>query len=223
MSSTPAVERAARAGSLGHTRLAPEQRRELAAAVESDPDARVRAVSLGALVRSGPRRAAASAWRAAASDRDASVRRRAAELAPALGVEVPARCLVELLADDDPLVAEAAAFALGEHPRAGARRRSPACDAPPRPTPTRSCARPPSPRWAPGATRATRAVVLAACDDKPAVRRRAVLALAAFEARSRGTAASRARGPRLAGAPGGRGPARRRSEVALSRAGRSAP
>ncbi len=224
MSSTPAVERAARAGSLGHTRLAPEQRRELAAAVESDPDARVRAVALGALVRSGPRRAAASAWRAAASDRDASVRRRAAELAPALGVEVPARRLVELLADDDPLVAEAAAFALGEHPRAGRagdRRPAPRRLDPHRPARARGRRRR---ARAPGATRARATSCSAACDDKPAVRRRAVLALAAFDGpeveerlrralEDRDWQVRQAAEDLLAG----------EANVALSRAGRSAP
>jgi len=180
MSSTPAVDRAARAGALGHTRPTPEQRSELVAAAESDPDPRVRAVALGALVRSGPQRSAASPWRAAARDRDASVRRRAAELAPALGVEAPARCLVKLLADDDPLVAEAAAFALGEHPRAGAQaiaglRR--AASAHTDPLVREAAVAALGARGDPS----TRDVVLAACDDKPAVRRRAVLALAAFD------------------------------------------
>jgi HEAT repeat protein len=180
MRETPAAERAARAGSLGHSRCTPEERLQLVTTVESDPDARVRAVALGALVRTGPRRVAAATWRAAAGDSDASVRRRAAELAPALGVEVPARSLTELLADDEPLVAEAAAFALGEHPRAGRR----AVDALCRTAATHSD---PLVREAAVAALgargdpAGRAVVLAACDDKPAVRRRAVLALAAFD------------------------------------------
>jgi HEAT repeat protein len=180
MRRTAAVERAARAAALGHTRLTPEQRRELVTAVESDPDARVRAVALGALVRGGARRAAASAWRTAARDRDASVRRRVAELAPALGVEAPARYLVELLADDEPLVAEAAAFALGEHPRAGAQAiaaLSQAASSPTDPLVREAAVAALGARGDPS----TLAVVLDACDDKPAVRRRAVLALAAFD------------------------------------------
>jgi HEAT repeat protein len=180
MRETPTVERAAEVGSLGHSRTTPEQRRELAAAAESDPDPRVRAIALGALVRAAPRRSAASAWRTAARDRDASVRRRAAELAPALGAEVSVRCLLELLVDDVPLVAEAAAFALGEHPRAGTQAiaglgRAASTHADPLVREAAVAAL--GARGDPS----SRAVVLAACDDKPAVRRRAVLALAAFD------------------------------------------
>jgi HEAT repeat protein len=180
MGETPAVERAARAGSLGHHRASAEQRRELAAATRADPDARVRAVALAALVRTAPRREAALAWRDAARDHDASVRRRAAEMAPPLGAAVPAGLLLALLGDDDALVAEAAAFAIGEHPRAGRRAISGLC---------RAAASHDDPLVREAAVAAlgaqgdpsTRAVVIAACDDKPAVRRRAVLALAAFD------------------------------------------
>ena len=157
----------------------------------------------------GARRRRGTVWRAAAADADATVRRRAAELAPGARRAVPVDALVALLGDDDPLVAEAAAFALGEHP--GDTPSAIAALEPRRErrTTIRSCARPPSPRSARSATRARSPVVLAACDDKPAVRRRAVLALAAFdgpevEARLR-AALDR---PRLAGAPSRRRPAR---------------
>ena len=98
-----------------------------------------------------------------------------------------------LLADDDTWVAEAAAFALGERPDAAtaslrrARRR-------PRPsTTTRSCAKPRSPRSARSAIPTGLPAVLAGCDDKPAIRRRAVLALAAFEGDEVEAALARAR------------------------------
>jgi len=174
------AECATRAASLGHrARATAAERRELTL-LSGSADARVRAIALSALVRVGPRRDATAVWRTAAQDRDASVRRRAAELAPALGAEVPVRALIALLGDDDAFVAEAAAFALGEHPRAG-------------PQASVALARAASghddPLVREGAVAAlgargdagTLPVVLRACDDKPAVRRRAVLALAAFD------------------------------------------
>jgi HEAT repeat protein len=181
MRAAPAPDRAAAAAALGHAdRLAPEQQRELDALIRSDPDARVRAVALGALTRAGSRRRAASAWRVAAADTDATVRRRAAELAPGLGAAASARALVALLGDGDPLTAEAAAFALGEHAPAGPRALAAL---------SRAAAGHEDPLVREAAVAAlgaigepgTLPVVLAACDDKPAVRRRAVLALAAFD------------------------------------------
>jgi HEAT repeat protein len=85
-----------------------------------------------------------------------------------------------LLADADPLVAEAAAYALGEHPRP-ARRAVTALE--------RAATSHPDPLVREAAVSALGAigepaslpVVLDACDDKPAIRRRAVLALAAFD------------------------------------------
>ncbi|MDQ1656355.1 MAG: hypothetical protein QOD41_1438, partial [Cryptosporangiaceae bacterium] len=49
-------------------------------------------------------------------DADPRVRRRAAEVAPRLGRAATCAVLVELLADPDAWVAEAAAYAIGEHP-----------------------------------------------------------------------------------------------------------
>ena len=108
----------------------------------------------------------------------------------------PARTLLALLADDDAWVAEAAAFALGEHPRRG-RHASPRSRARRRDATTiRWCARPRSPRSARSGDPSTLPRVLAACDDKPAIRRRAVLALAAFEGpRSRRVCAPRSTDP----------------------------
>jgi HEAT repeat protein len=175
------MERAAAAAMLGRrARATADERRELETLVTSDPDARVRSVALGALVHAAPRRSAAGAWRIAAHDPEASVRRRAAELAPALAAAASPRVLLALLDDIEPLVAEAAAFALGEHPRATPRvvaalgRAATAHDdALVREAAVAALGAIGDPAALP--------VVLAACDDKPAVRRRAVLALAAFE------------------------------------------
>jgi HEAT repeat protein len=181
MPGEPALDRAAYAASLGHDpHPSADQRRRLEELASSDPDARVRAVALGALVAVASRRAAAPTWRAAAGDADPAVRRRAAELAPALGASAPARTLLALLADSDALVAEAAAFALGEHPKPGPRTISALC---------RAAVTHEDPLVRESAVAALGALgdpstlpaVLSACEDKPAVRRRAVLALAAFE------------------------------------------
>src|SRR5450432_1245615 len=119
MTDTSPMERAAAAAILGRrSRVTAGEQRDLELLVETDTDARVRSVALGALVHAAPRRRAAVAWRVATTDADAGVRRRAAELAPALGATASTRSLLALLADNEPLVAEAAAFALGEHPKA---------------------------------------------------------------------------------------------------------
>lgn len=146
----------------------------------ADTDPRVRAVALAAVVRNAPRADAAPVWLRAAADPDAGVRRRAAEVAPRLGRSARTGTLMSLLGDDDAWVAEAAAFALGEHPR-----------------PTRNAIDAlrlaatdhDDPLVREAAVAALGAIgdpsslpqILAACDDKPAIRRRAVLALAAFD------------------------------------------
>jgi HEAT repeat protein len=131
-------------------------------------------------VRAGGRRRATSAWRRALSDPAPAVRRRAAELAPTLGA--PARPLRALLTDGDVTVVEAAAWALGElgpsAVRAGAVPALAAMAGNHDDALAREAA-----VAALGALgdRAGLPAVLAACGDKPAVRRRAVLALAPFE------------------------------------------
>jgi HEAT repeat protein len=153
---------------------------ELAAHAIDDPSPGVRAVAVAALVRSAPRRISAPVWRIATRDAAASVRRRAAEVAPKLGRAATCSALVDLLHDDDAWVAEAAAYAIGEHPRATRA----AVAALERVVTTHSD---PLVREAAVAALgalgdpATLSTVLAACDDKPAIRRRAVLALAAFD------------------------------------------
>jgi HEAT repeat protein len=142
----------------------------------------VRAAALGALVRAADPRAL-PAWQSCAGDDSAGVRRRAAELAPALGGNAPiARRVVDLLGDRDVTVVEAAAWALGElGPHAldagavdalsgvvrGHR------DALAREAAVAALGALGDPSGLPA--------VLAACRDSVTVRRRAVLALAPFE------------------------------------------
>jgi HEAT repeat protein len=146
-----------------------------ARALLDDEVAAVRATALGALARLGRLQPADVA--AALADADMSVRRRAAMEARNLA----AVDLVPVLDDPEPLVAEAAAWALGERAEAAG---APAVE-----------------RLAAMATQHDDALcreaavaalgaigdeaglpaILAATTDKPAVRRRAVLALAPFE------------------------------------------
>jgi HEAT repeat protein len=142
----------------------------------SAPDPAVRTAALGALERLGC--LADSDLDTALGDPDGAVRRRAVELAahrPAGSV-----VLVSLLADADPRVVEAAAWASGEQadPRAetvaALSRLATDHDDP-------LCRE--SAVAALGAIGAPEGLtaILAATDDKPAVRRRAVIALAPFE------------------------------------------
>jgi hypothetical protein len=181
-----AEARAAEAVTLGlGPRLDRYRTRELVTCVESDPDARVRSAALGALTRRAPKVSARAAWRRATRDADAAVRRRAAELAPLLDTPATratmATHLLVLLGDHDALVAEAAAFALGE---LGSGEGSAASDALERATVEHA-----DPLVREAAVAALGAIgdpaslpaVLAATHDRPAIRRRAVLALAAFD------------------------------------------
>jgi len=177
------VERAAAAAATG---LAPRPPRgsiaRLVAMVADDPDPRAASAALGAVVRRAGSATALRAWRRGAAHPSAAVRRRAAELAPTVGAAVPCSRLLALLADRDPAVAEAAAWALGEV----------AWDpVPPAVVPALAAV-------AGGHTEALvresavaalgargdpegLEAILAACRDRPAVRRRAVLALAPFD------------------------------------------
>jgi HEAT repeat protein len=181
MNSSSPLERAAAVAALGLAgRLSDDDARPLVDLVRADPAAQVRVAALGALVRRARRTLARDAWLVAASDEHAALRRRAAELAPALGRNVPLRALRTLLADDDGLVAEAAAFALGERAHGSTR----AVDELARAATTHA-----DPLVREAAVAALGALgddrglpaILQACTDKPAIRRRAVLALAAFD------------------------------------------
>ena len=80
-----------------------------ALAARADADPMVRVAALGALARAGA--LDETTVRAALEDPEPRVRRRACEVAAAQ----PTAPVVPLLGDPDPLVAEAAAWALGEH------------------------------------------------------------------------------------------------------------
>jgi HEAT repeat protein len=145
-----------------------------------DADPRVRALALATLVREAPRSVSIVAWRRSCADPDPRVRLRAAQLAPRLGRSVSCAALLELFSDDDAWVSEAAAFALGEHPGCTRRALVALSDA------ARTHNDPLIREAAVAALGAqgdptTLPVVLAACDDKPAIRRRAVIALANFD------------------------------------------
>ncbi|HEX4979183.1 MAG TPA: HEAT repeat domain-containing protein [Acidimicrobiales bacterium] len=168
-----------------HAALAGHRQDESGArAALADADAKVRATALGALERLRALRR--DDLETAFGDPAPEVRRRAAELAAAHhDADV-----LPLLDDPNPLVAEAAAFAAGEHPPrpaaidalAGAARRH----------------RDPLVREAAvaalGALGDERGLpaILAALDDKPAIRRRAVIALAPFSGPAIDTALRRA-------------------------------
>lgn len=139
-----------------------------------------RAFALAAVVRNAPSATGADLWRQAAADADPRVRLRAAQLAPQLGRSATSNVLATLLADEDPWVAEAAAFAIGEHPRPGrvaTDALAVAAEQHTDPLVREAAVAALGARGDP----ATLPIVLRACDDKPAIRRRAVLALAAFE------------------------------------------
>ena len=140
-----------------------------------DPDPWSRAAALTALRRAG--HLDDDDLDRALKDPDAVVRRRAAELGAHHPGEVPA--LLGLLDDPDPRVVEVAAFALGERPptaevvRALSRTTIDHDDALCRESAVAALGALGDPEGAPA--------VLEACHDRIAVRRRAVLALAAFE------------------------------------------
>lgn len=193
------VARAAAVAAAGLRRPAPpELPAALAGLVTADADPRVRAAALGALARlpeppAGP-------WHRAAADPDPAVRRRAAELAPAYAAPAAspqssasagpaharsqdvAATLRRALADADSSVAEAAAWALGEfgHVAVAAGAVGPLA---------RTAGEHGDPLVREAAVAALGSLgdrggldaVLAGCRDKPQVRRRAVLALAAFD------------------------------------------
>lgn len=151
----------------GHTGDEAAARRLLA-----DESAAVRATALGALVRM--ERMTADDVRRALADADPSVRRRAATLAvPIADVD-----LVGLLDDADATVVEAAAWALGER---GSNAAVDALTGVAEAHDDALCRE--SAVAALGAIGDERGLdaILAALRDQPAVRRRAVIALASFE------------------------------------------
>lgn len=140
-------------------------------------DPRLREVALGALARAGDLDPA-TLERVLREDPDPGVRRRACDIAASVLPSVPlVAALGDALGDPDPLVVEAACWALGEsssapvdelvetarsHPDTRAREAAVA-----------AIGSIGDPRGLPA--------VLGALDDRPTVRRRAVVALAAFD------------------------------------------
>jgi HEAT repeat protein len=156
----------------GHRGDAATPRRALGSA-----DPRVREVALGALARAGclDRETVARVLR---EDPDAGVRRRACDLAATLPFSRPLlSALVAALGDPDALVVEAACWALGESPSAPvdelARTARAHPDARAREAAIAAIGSIGDPRGLPA--------VLDALGDRPTVRRRAVVALAAFD------------------------------------------
>jgi len=182
---TEAVVRAVGIATVGlRGALTPDEVESVRQARAHDSDARVRAAAVAALVRSGPADVARGEVLDALRDDDATVRRRAAELVPALAPtdEAVVTQLVAGLGDRDVGVVEAAAWALGELGDDSVRHGAvaPLAD-------TVRTHRDPIAREAAVAALgalgdpAALPAILEACADRPAVRRRAVLALAPFE------------------------------------------
>jgi HEAT repeat protein len=142
----------------------------------TDPAPAVRATALGALARTGG--LTASDVTAAAADAHPQVRARAAELAATIDPALSA-VAAQALGDRDPPVVEAGCFALGEMGSAAA---------PAVPALSAVAGNHADPLCREAAVAALGAIgdpaglpaILAATSDKPAVRRRAVLALAPF-------------------------------------------
>lgn len=153
-----------------------------ARALTGDSDAKVRATAYAALARLG--NLAAAELVAALTDPDGYVRRRASTLAAgADDRDSVATTLLDRLGDQDHLVAEAAAWAFGEWSEDNPRLEQTIAALA---TMTTDHAEPlcrEAAAAALGAIGDERGLpaVLTACTDKPAVRRRAVLALAPFE------------------------------------------
>lgn len=147
---------------------------DTARAALEDPEPLVRASALRALRRIGV--LTATEIETLAGDDDREVRRTAAELAAG----EPGADVSRLIDDPEVFVAEMAAWALGEreHPRdADINLLIDRCTSHPEALVREACA---AALGAVGDPRGLPAI-LAACHDKPAVRRRAVLALAPFD------------------------------------------
>ena len=152
----------------GHTGDAAEARSLL-----DDADPRVRATALGALARLG--QAGVAEVTAALADPSPEVRRRACQVA----IGVPGVDLVGRLTDEDAGVVEVAAWALGERAEAGGQvveRLSAVATGHADPLCREAAV---AALGAIGDERGL-AAILAAAGDKPAIRRRAVIALAPF-------------------------------------------
>ena len=141
----------------------------------SDPAAAVRSTALGALDRLGVLTDDELAGTLA--DPDPGVRRRATELAASR----PEVAVLGLLDDPDPSVVEMTAWSLGERTEAGGVARLSLLSAADTGHPDPLCREAAVAALGAIGDESGLAAVLAALDDKPAIRRRAAVALAAFE------------------------------------------
>jgi len=151
----------------------------------------VRATALGALARMG--RLAPADVTTALGDPDPAVRRRACDVSLAVAPQVLADVL-GALDDDDVLVTEAACVALGEG--AGGKRVTASLSRTATEHPDAMCREAAVAALGALGDTAGLAAILHATTDKPAVRRRAVLALAPFQGPEVDAALERARGDR---------------------------
>lgn len=155
---------------------------DTARVLSADPDPKVRATAFAALARLGA--LDATSLVVALNDDDFYVRRRAATLAATTDDHVAvAGVLLLRLVDPDQLVAEAAAWAFGEwsgdNPRLADTISALAAMATAHDEPL--CREAAAAALGAIGDRRGLPAILQACADKPAVRRRAVLALAPFE------------------------------------------
>jgi HEAT repeat protein len=141
----------------------------------SDPAPVVRATALGAVERIGS--LGDDDLAAALTDPEPVVRRRAAELAAAR----PGVALIDLLDDPDPSVVEMASWSMGERVEVGAVARLVALSAADGGHDDPLCREAAVAALGAIGDTAGLPAVLAALDDKPAIRRRAAVALAAFD------------------------------------------
>ncbi|HUR49705.1 MAG TPA: HEAT repeat domain-containing protein [Acidimicrobiales bacterium] len=165
---------------------------EPARAALAGEDPALRIAALGALARAGA--LGAEDLDSCLRDPDPGVRRRAAELSAGSAQEGTTGALLGLLADPDPLVAEMAAWALGEGTPSGevvtalsqvaGDHEDPLC----REAAVAALGALGDPGGLPA--------ILEATSDKPAIRRRAVIALAPFEGPEVDAALVRARSDR---------------------------
>ena len=155
-----------------------------------DPDARRRVLALRAAHRRGL--LGEAHWRAALTATDVDVRRESLTLIAAAGpVEASLlRVVVDALGDHDALVVDAAAFALGEHEHVAAIEELIAVATGHDDARCRESAI--AALGSIGDDRA-RPAIIGALEDRPAVRRRAIVALANFEGPDIDDALSRAR------------------------------
>lgn len=171
---------------------------QLEQALRANNDPRVRSAALTVIAARGSRVRARAALEVGACDPEATIRRRVGELAEQQRSATLVECLLTLLGDSDGDVAHAAAAALGECARTRLARDHalPALctaatgheDALVREAAVAALGALGDPRGLPA--------ILAGCNDKPAIRRRAVLALAPFAGPEVDAALERARSDR---------------------------